>query len=92
MEYARNQGRDIRSDSNDSRVDSVNRSLTPNQHGITPSPGHHVLSPPNIMSPPAARHQVTQYLQSPEKNHFEFPTPPLDNKLWAALTAPRTMS
>ena len=97
MEHARNQSRDVsRSDSNDSGVDSVNRSPTPNQHGITPSPGHgsshHVMSPPNIMSPPAARQQVTQYFQSPEKSHFEFPPPPSDNKLRAALLAPRTMS
>ena len=96
MEHARNQSRDVsRSDSNDSGVDSVNRSPTPNQHGVTPSPGHvptqHVMSPPNIMSPPAARQQVTQYFQSPEKSHFEFPPPPSDSKLRAALLTPRTM-
>ena len=100
MEHAsRNNHRDVsvvsRSDSNDSGVESVNRSPTPSQPGITPSPGgnHHVMSPPNIMSPPAARQQVTQYFQSPEKSHFEFPPPaPSDNKLRAALLAPRSQS
>ncbi|XP_022095894.1 protein capicua homolog isoform X2 [Acanthaster planci] len=101
MEHARNQSHEIsvaRSDSNDSGVECMHstRSPTPAHHGmnVTPSPSHntashHVISPPNIMSPPASRQQTAQgYHHQSSTNYFEFPSPP-ENKLRAALLAPK---
>ncbi|XP_071806863.1 uncharacterized protein [Asterias amurensis] len=95
MEHARNQSQEVnRSDSIDSGVECIHntRSPTPAHHGATVSPSHNlssqlVLSPPNIMSPPAARQQVTQGYHQSSSTYFEFPSPS-DNKLRNALLAP----
>lgn len=95
MEHARNQSQEVnRSDSIDSGVECIHntRSPTPAHHGVTValSPSHNlpsqlVLSPPNIMSPPAARQQVTQNYHQSSNTYFEFPPP--ENKLRNALLA-----
>ncbi|XP_038047938.1 protein capicua homolog [Patiria miniata] len=100
MEHARNQSHEVnigRSDSSDSGVECMHstRSPTPAHHAlnVTPSPNHntashHVISPPNIMSPPAARQQTAQGYQQPSTTYFQFPSPS-ENKLRAALLAPK---